>query len=91
VRKIDGATLRSIAQITKLQRLKDNEEDFVPAGAMLRELMDDNKALAGAMREAHEIADEHDDVATESLLEVWIDEAEKRLWFLFEASRSEPH
>jgi starvation-inducible DNA-binding protein len=91
VRKIGGATLRSIAQITKLQRLKDNEEDFVPAGAMLRELMDDNKALAEAMREAHEIADEHDDVATESLLEVWIDEAEKRLWFLFEASRSEPH
>ena len=91
VRKIGGATLRSIGHIGKLQRVKDNDESFVAPGEMLRELMEDNKALAVAMRDAHELADEHRDVATASLLEVWIDEAEKRLWFLFEASRSQPH
>jgi len=90
VRKIGAATLRSIGQIGKLQRIKDNDDGFVAPGEMLRELMDDNKALAASMRQAHELADQHD-VATESLLEVWIDEAEKRVWFLFEASRSEPH
>lgn len=90
-RKIGGATLRSIGHIAKLQRVEDNDEGFVAPGEMLRELMEDNKALAEAMRQAHELADEHDDVATESLLEVWIDEAEKRVWFLFEASRSQPH
>lgn len=91
VRKIGGSTLRSIGHIARLQRVQDNDQDFVPPGEMLRELMDDNKALAGVMREAHELADDHDDVATESLLEVWIDEAEKRVWFLFEASRADPH
>ena len=68
--------------------MQDDDRDFVPAGDMLRELMDDNKTLANVMREAHELADEHQDVATASLLEVWIDEAEKRVWFLFEASRA---
>ena len=88
VRKIGGGTLRSIGNISRLQRVQDNDRDFVSAGQMLRELMDDNKALANVMREAHELADEHKDVATASLLENWIDEAEKRVWFLFEASRA---
>jgi starvation-inducible DNA-binding protein len=88
VRKIGGTTLRSIAQISKLQSLDDNEETFVPARDMLRELMNDNKAVAKNMREAHEIADKHDDVATASLLENFIDATEKRTWFLFEAGRA---
>ena len=88
VRKIGGTTLRSIAQISKLQSLHDNEESFVPAHEMLRELMNDNKAVVKTMREAHEIADKHDDSATASLLENFIDAAEKRTWFLFEAGRA---
>jgi starvation-inducible DNA-binding protein len=91
VRKIGGATLRSIGHISRLQRLKDNDESFVSAADMLRELMEDNKRLAAAMYDSHELADEHADVATASLLEVWIDEAEKRAWFLAEASRAQPH
>src|SRR5580692_8932562 len=87
VRKIGGTTLRSIGQITELQSLKDNNESFVPAAEMLRELMNDNKALVTSMRSAHEVADKHDDVATTSLLENFIDQAERRTWFLFEASR----
>jgi len=89
VRKIGGVTLRSIGQISKLQSIKDNNEEFVEAREMLRELMNDNKHVAEAMREAHEIADEHEDVATASLLENFIDETERRTWFLFEASRGE--
>jgi starvation-inducible DNA-binding protein len=88
VRKIGGGTLRSIGNISRLQRVQDNDRSFVPAGEMLHELMEDNRALANAMREAHEIADEHRDVATASLLENWIDEAEQRVWFLYEASRA---
>jgi starvation-inducible DNA-binding protein len=88
VRKIGGLTLRSIGNIARLQTLKDNDEDFVPPLEMLRELMNDNKALVASMREAHEIADNGGDVATTSLLENWIDEAERRTWFLFEASRT---
>ena len=88
VRKIGGMTLRSIGHIADLQTLEDNDEDFVAPQAMLRELMNDNKALVVSMREAHEIADEHSDSATTSLLENWIDEAERRTWFLFEASRT---
>jgi starvation-inducible DNA-binding protein len=91
VRKIGGGTLRSIAHIGRLQRVKNNDESFVPPGDMLRELMEDNKALASAMRQAHELCDAHRDLASASLLENWIDEAEKRVWFLFEASRSSPH
>jgi starvation-inducible DNA-binding protein len=88
VRKIGGVTLRSIGDIAKHQSLRDNDEDFVPPLEMLRELMTDNKAVAKAMREAHELCDEHEDVATASLLEVWIDQTERRTWFLFEASRA---
>jgi starvation-inducible DNA-binding protein len=88
VRKIGGLTLRSIGNIARLQTLKDNDEDFVAPHDMLRELMNDNKALVASMREAHEIADKGGDVATTSLLENWIDEAERRTWFLFEATRN---
>jgi starvation-inducible DNA-binding protein len=87
VRKIGGTTLRSIGQIAKLQRIEDNDEDFVAALDMLRELMNDNKAVAHAMRAAHEVADKHEDVATASILENFIDDTERRTWFLFEATR----
>jgi starvation-inducible DNA-binding protein len=88
IRKIGGLTLRSIGNIARLQTLKDNDEDFVAPLDMLRELMNDNKALVSLMREAHEVADNGGDVATTSLLENWIDEAERRTWFLFEAGRA---
>ncbi|ABE63640.1 Ferritin and Dps [Nitrobacter hamburgensis X14] len=89
VRKIGGTTLRSIGQVAKLQTLKDNDESFVPPGEMLRELMNDNKALVATMKKAHDAADKYEDVATTSVLENFIDEAERRTWFLFEASRQE--
>ncbi|MGD0026124.1 MAG: DNA starvation/stationary phase protection protein [Xanthobacteraceae bacterium] len=88
VRKIGGTTLRSIGHIGKLQSIKDNDADFIPAQEMLRELMGDNKIVAAAMREAHEIAEKHEDAATAGLLETFIDATEKRTWFLFEASRT---
>jgi starvation-inducible DNA-binding protein len=87
VRKIGGTTLRSIGQIANLQRIKDNDAEFTPPAAMLPELMADNKALAASMRDAHDLADKHRDVGTTSLLEQFIDEAERRTWFLYEASR----
>jgi starvation-inducible DNA-binding protein len=88
VRKIGGTTLRSIGHIAKLQTvIGDNDADFVPPGEMLRELMNDNKKVAEAMRKAHEVADEHEDAATASLIENWLDQTEKRTWFLFEAAR----
>ena len=88
VRKIGGTTLRSIGHIAKLQTvIEDNDADFVPPGEMLRELMNDNKRVAEAMRKAHEVADEHEDAATASLIENWLDQTEKRTWFLFEAAR----
>jgi starvation-inducible DNA-binding protein len=88
VRKIGGTTLRSIGHIAGLQGVvEDNDEDFVPPAMMLKELMNDNKKVAEAMRKAHEVCDEHEDVATASLIEVWIDQTEKRTWFLFEAAR----
>ena len=87
VRKIGGTTLRSIGHIGKLKRIKDNDEDFVRPLDMLSELMADNKATIQSMRAAHKLADTHQDVATASLLEQYIDGAEKRTWFLFEASR----
>ena len=87
VRRIGGTTVRSIGHIAKLQRIKDNDKNYVPAIDMLLELMHDNKAQIRHMRTAHELADKHEDVATASFLEVFIDEAEKRCWFLFEASR----
>ena len=87
VRSIGGTTLRSINHVTRLQRIKDNDEDFVAPIDMLRELMEDNKAFTVNMRETHEAASENNDVATASILENFIDETEKRTWFLFEASR----
>jgi starvation-inducible DNA-binding protein len=87
VRKIGGTTLRSIGHIARLMRIRDNDEEFVPPLGMLGELMADNKASIEAMRAAHELADKHEDVATASLLEQFIDDAEKRTWFLFEVSR----
>ena len=91
VRKIGGVTLRSIGHIGRLQRVLDNDAEYVTPLDMLAELRDDNKQLTSRMRETHDLCDEGRDVATASLLEVWIDEAERRSWFLFEASRrSEP-
>src|SRR5262245_32785954 len=87
VRKIGGTTLRSIGQIHRLQRVADNDAEYVTPDDMLAELREDNQALAGRMREAHVVCDEHGDVATASLLEVWIDEAERRVWFLYETGR----
>lgn len=87
VRKIGGTTLRSIGDVAKHQSIKDNDESFVTPNDMLRELVADNKAVAQALRAAHEIADKHEDVATASLLENFLDAAERRTWFLFEASR----
>jgi starvation-inducible DNA-binding protein len=87
IRKIGGMTIRSIGHIARLQHVLDNDADFVDPHDMLAELRDDNKALTLRMREAHEITSEHRDVATTSLIEVWIDETERRTWFLFEATR----
>ena len=86
-RKIGGPTLRSIGHIGRLQRLADNDASYVEPADMLAELLDDNRQLAASMRQTHDLADDHDDVATESLLEEFIDQTEKRIWFLFEASR----
>ncbi|MGH8169787.1 MAG: Dps family protein [Steroidobacteraceae bacterium] len=86
-RKIGGPTLKSIGQISKLQRLKDNDASFVTPRDMLAELREDNKQLAAYMRELHGVCDEEGDVATTSLLENWIDETERRVWFLFETTR----
>jgi starvation-inducible DNA-binding protein len=89
VRKLGGTTIRSIGQIAKLQTIDDNDEKFVPPREMLRELMEDNKKMAAAMRKAHKVCDDQEDVATASILEIFIDETERRTWFLFEASRQE--
>ncbi|MCA6106131.1 Dps family protein [Bradyrhizobium cenepequi] len=89
VRKIGGTTLKSISQVSRLQTIKDNNEDYVPPREMLHELMEDNKHIAAAMRKARNLADEHGDAATASILETFIDETERRTWFLFEASRQE--
>ena len=87
-RKIGGTTLRSIGQIARQQRLLDNDAQFVPPGTMLAELRDDNRQLTAILREVHALCDEHGDVATASLVEVWIDETERRTWFLFESARA---
>jgi len=86
-RKIGGTTLRSIGQIAKESRVADNDADYVDPLDMLAELRDDNGELIGRMREVHDLCDEHNDIATASLLENWIDESEKRVWFLFESGR----
>src|SRR5476649_1756003 len=88
VRKLGAKTIHSIGEIAKLQTIKDNNKDYVSPADMLTELMNDNKLVIKRMRAAHEIADKHDDVATASILENFIDAAEKRNWFLFEASRT---
>lgn len=87
VRKLGQTTLRSIGHIGKLQSIKDNDEAFVPPGDMLKELEDDNRAMAKAMRKTHELCDDNDDAGTAGLLETFIDETERRAWFLFEANR----
>jgi starvation-inducible DNA-binding protein len=87
-RKIGGTTLRSIGHIGRLQRLLDNDADYVTPLDMLAELRDDNRQLTTHLRATHAMCDEHGDVASASLLEVWIDEAERRTWFLFEAART---
>jgi starvation-inducible DNA-binding protein len=88
VRKVGGTTLRSIGNISRLQRVLDNDADFVTPLDMLAELQEDNKQLAARFREAHGTCETHGDIATASLIEVWIDETERRAWFLFEASRN---
>jgi len=87
VRKLGGITLRSIGQIARTQRVLDNDAEYVEPLDMLAELAEDNKTLAARLREAHNVCEEHRDVATTSLIEVWIDETERRAWFLFETTR----
>jgi len=87
IRKLGGITLRSIGQISRTQRVLDNDAEYVEPLDMLAELAEDNKTLASRLREAHNVCDEHRDVATASLIEVWIDETERRTWFLFETTR----
>jgi starvation-inducible DNA-binding protein len=87
VRKIGGTTLRSISHVSRLQRVLDNDADFVTPMDMLAELRDDNQQLAVNLRETHGLCDDHGDVASASLLETWIDQAERRTWFLFETTR----
>jgi starvation-inducible DNA-binding protein len=87
VRKIGGNTIRSIGDISRQQRIADNDAAYVDPLDMLAELRDDNQRLVSSMREVHDVCDEHNDVATTSILEVYIDEAERRVWFLYEASR----
>jgi starvation-inducible DNA-binding protein len=87
VRKVGALTLRSIGHIARTQRVLDNDADYVAPLDMLAELRADNQALAASLRQAHDMCDAHRDIATASLIENWIDETERRAWFLFEASR----
>src|SRR6059058_587487 len=87
VRKLGGLTLHSIGEIARNQRVLDNDAEYVEPLDMLAELAEDNKTLASRLREAHNVCEEHRDVATASLIEIWIDETERRAWFLFEATR----
>jgi starvation-inducible DNA-binding protein len=87
VRKIGGSTLKSIGNISRLQRVLDNDADYVDPEDMLAELCEDNKTLAARLREAHNVCEEFRDIATASLIEIWIDETERRTWFLFESSQ----
>ena len=87
IRKVGGGTIKSIGHIARLQRISDNNADYVEPEDMLAELREDSKTLAARLREAHDVCDDHKDIATASLIEVWIDETERRTWFLFEASR----
>lgn len=87
VRKLGGLTIRSIGHIARTQRLADNDSEYVTPPDMLAELREDNRSLAESFRQAHHVCEEHGDIATASLIEVWVDEAERRGWFLFEATR----
>lgn len=87
IRKLGGATLKSIGHISRLQRITDNDAEYVEPLDMLAELAEDNRSLTARLREAHDVCDGHRDVATASLIEVWIDESERRTWFLFESTR----
>ncbi|HEY3594318.1 MAG TPA: DNA starvation/stationary phase protection protein [Polyangiaceae bacterium] len=87
VRKIGGLTLHSVGQIARNTRIEDNDADYVEPLDMLAELAEDNRSLTARLRRAHEVCDEHEDIATASLVEVWIDETERRAWFLFETTR----
>src|SRR3982075_2929121 len=87
VRKLGGITIRSIGQIARTQRVLDNDADYVEPSDMLAELREDNKALTSSLRQAHNVCNEHGDIATASLIEIWVDETERRSWFLFEAGR----
>ena len=87
VRKVGGTTLRSIGHIDRTRRIPDNDADYVEPEDMLKELREDNTTLVARLREAHNVCEEHRDIASASLIEVWIDETERRAWFLFEAGR----
>jgi starvation-inducible DNA-binding protein len=87
VRKVGGTTLRSIGQIARMQRFLDNDAEYVEPSDMLAELREDNKTLTARLREVHNVCEEYRDIATASLIEVWIDETERRTWFLYEAGR----
>lgn len=89
IRKIGGGTIKSIGHIARLQRIEDNDAEYVEPLDMLAELRDDNKLLAMRLRETHDVCDQNRDVATASLIEVWIDETERRTWFLFETCQRE--
>jgi starvation-inducible DNA-binding protein len=87
IRKVGGSTLKSIGHVSRIQHILDNDAEYVESLDMLAELREDNKMLASRLREAHDVCNEHRDIATASLIEIWIDEIERRTWFLFEASR----
>jgi starvation-inducible DNA-binding protein len=91
IRKLGGLTIKSIGHISRIQRVLDNDADYVDPADMIAELAEDNQILAARMREAHNVCDEHRDVATASLIEVWIDETERRTWFLTEIKRGRQH
>jgi starvation-inducible DNA-binding protein len=87
VRKLGGITIRSIGEIARTQRVSDNDAEYVEPSDMLAELGEDNRTLTASLREAHVVCEEHGDIATASLIEVWVDETERRSWFLFESNR----
>jgi starvation-inducible DNA-binding protein len=91
IRKLGGLTIKSIGHISRIQRVLDNDADYVDPADMIAELAEDNQTLAARLREAHNVCDEHRDVATASLIEVWIDETERRTWFLTEIKRGRQH
>jgi starvation-inducible DNA-binding protein len=87
VRKLGAVTIRSIGQMSRMQRIADNDADYVEPSDMLAELASDSRSLSGSLRQAHNVCEEYGDVATASLIEVWLDETERRTWFLYESSR----